>query len=86
MAYRATVWVSGTRGGFQAIERGIQVENTGYPGQPYPGPRHYWAGIMQVLPNSGSGSFEGVSHGTILIHNEWNNPSTVKLIGEICTP
>lgn len=86
MAYRARVWFVSGQGGFEAIERGIQVENTGYPGGPYPGPRHYWAGIMQVLPGSGSGAFEGVSHGTILIHNEWNDPGRVKLAGEVCMP
>ena len=28
MAYRARVWLHGAQGGFEAIERGIQVENT----------------------------------------------------------
>jgi hypothetical protein len=86
MAYRARVWFAGSHGGFQAIERGIQVENTGYTGPPYPGPRHYWVGIMQVLPGTGTGSFDDLSHGTILIRNEWNRPSTAKLTGEICRP
>lgn len=85
LIYRSKAWFTSNQGSFETIERGTQVENEGYASSSYPGPRCYWSGIMQVIPGSGTGSFSNVSHGTILIHNEWNNPSKVKLLGEVCS-
>lgn len=84
LIYRSRAWIFTRGGSFEAIERGTQVENSGYPLLPYPDDRHYWAGVMQVLPDSGIGDFQNLIYGTIMIHNRWNDPSKAKLMGEVC--
>ena len=84
LVYRSKAWVFTRGGSFEAVERGTQVENSGYPLLPYPDNRNYWAGVMQILPDSGVGDYEGMIYGTIMMHNQWNNPGKAKLMGEVC--
>lgn len=86
LVYRSKSWFSLSGGSFEAIERGVQTENTGYPIYPYPDPRQYWTGIMQILPDSGTGDYADFVYGTIVIHNTWNNPDKADLVGEVCSP
>jgi hypothetical protein len=84
--YRSKSWFTTRAGDFEAVERGVQLDNTGYPQFSYPGPRQYWTGVTQILPDSGTGDYQDLVYGTIIIHNEWNDPSKAELFGEICSP
>ena len=86
LVYRSKSWFSLSGGTFEAVERGVQTTNTGYPIYPYPDPRQYWTGIMQILTDSGTGDYADLVYGTIIIHNTWNNPNKADLLGEVCSP
>lgn len=86
LVYRSKSWFSIRRGTFEAVERGVQLTNTGYPVFPYPDPRQIWTGVMQILPDSGTGDYADFVYGTIVIHSSRIDPDKADLVGEICSP